>query len=130
MVKEPKQEGRLNARKMDPATFGGALGQAVWLMTMSAEHKEKSIKSLETNVLPAILFQQFKLYSKGSQPVAFLTWAKVSGEIKKRLEAGNKAMELTDWRSGNHVMIVDCVSPFNPKEVFEKTFLDGLKGKT
>lgn len=124
MSKKPS----LNKDKMDPATFGSALGQAVWLMTMSESHKEQPIKALEAEVLPAILLQQFKLYSKGTQPVAFLTWATVTDEIKKRFDAGDKSLELKDWRSGNNVVIVDCVSPFNPKDVFEKTFLDGLKG--
>lgn len=117
----------LNKDKMDPATFGSALGQAVWLMTMSADHKEKPIKALEAEVLPAILLQQFKLYSKGKQPVAFLTWATVTDEIKKRFDAGDTSLEIQDWRSGNNIIILDCVSPFNPKDVFEKTFLDGIK---
>ena len=121
--------GKLNKNKMDPATFGSALGQAVWLMTMSAEHKEQPIKSLEAEVLPAILLQQFKLYSKGNQPVAFLTWASVTDEIKERFDSGEKKLEIQEWRSGNNVIIVDCVSPFNPKDVFEKTFLNNFKAK-
>ena len=119
--------GKLNKNKMDPATFGSALGQAVWLMTMSDDHKERPIKVLESEVLPAILLQQFKLYSKGNQPVAFLTWASVTDEIKKRFDAGDKSLEVQEWRSGKNVIVVDCVSPFNPKDIFEKTFLDGLK---
>jgi len=112
---------------MDPATFGNALGQAVWLMSMSDDHKERAIKTIEADVLPAVLMQQFKLYSKDNRPVAFLTWAAVSDEVKARFEGGDKSLELKDWRSGKNIIIIDCVSPFNPKDVFEKTFLEEVK---
>jgi len=117
----------LNQNKMDPATFGSALGQAVWLMSMSEAHKERPIKSLEAEVLPAILLQQFKLYSKDNRPVAFLTWAAVSDEIKEQFEGGNKTLQLQDWRSGNNIMIIDCVSPYNPANIFEEEFFKNVK---
>lgn len=117
---------KLNKNQMDPAKFGSTFGIAVWLMTMDKNHREKSIKELEEMILPAILLQQFKLYSKDGQPVAFLIWAAVSDEIKARIEGGNPKLELNEWRSGNSVMVLDCISPFNPKEVFEEEFWKGV----
>jgi len=122
-----KTTPKLNQNKMDPATFGAALGQAVWLMSMSETHKERPIKMIEAEVLPAILMQQFKIYSKNNRPVAFLTWAAVNDKVKARIEGGDKNLSLADWRCGNNITIVDCVSPFNPTEVFEQEFLKNLK---
>ena len=118
---------KLNKKELDPHTFASTLGQAVWLMTMSKEHRELSIKQLEENALAAILLQQFKMYMKAKRPVAFLTWAAVSDDIKKRMDKGDKTLELTDWRSGNNIVIIDCVSPFNPPKIFEEEFIKKLK---
>ena len=44
-----------------------------------------------------------------------------------KLEAG-ELLELVDWTSGDNLIVVDVVSPFNPAEVFEKRFLAGAQG--
>lgn len=107
----------------DAATFASVMGQAVWLMTMSRDHRDLPIRTVEELLSPAILMRQFRLYSKGKQPVAFLIWASVSQEVKTRLEAGDKTMELKDWRSGPHVVVVDCISPLSPAQDFIDRFL-------
>lgn len=112
-----------DAKTLDAQTFASTLGQAVWLMTMSKDHKDLTIRTVEERVAPALLLRQFKLYSKGKQPVAFLIWASVSDEVKARLEAGDKSLEMTDWRSGPNIVVVDCISPFNPPETFIEKFM-------
>lgn len=107
-------------------TFASTLGQAVWLMTMSKDHRDLPISSIEKNAATAIFLRHFKLYSKGKQPIAFLTWASVSDEVKKRIESGNNVLELAEWRSGTNIVIIDCVSPFGPTEVFEAKFLEDV----
>ena len=84
----------------DPQTFGSTLGQAVWLMTMSKAHRDLPIYEIEARVALPIFLRQFRLYSKDNQPVAFLTWASVSDEVKARLEAGEKRLAETDWQIG------------------------------
>lgn len=111
----------------DPQIFASTLGQAVWLMAMTDKHRDLLIREVEASVAVPILLRRFKLYSKGKQPVAFLTWATVSDAAKAKVEAG-KPLELADWTSGNDLIVVDVVSPFNPAEVFEKRFLEGAQG--
>ena len=113
----------------DPETFGSALGQAVWLMSMSAEHKELPIKSLDARVLPAILYKQFRLYFKGKQPVAFVSWAVVTDQVRTRLEAGGE-IALADWRAGRNLVVVDCVSPFAPAEKVKEEFMRSMADVT
>lgn len=107
---------------VDAGTFGSALGQAVWLMTMDKRYRDLPVHEIERIVATPILLRQFKIYSKGKQPVAFLSWAQVTDTGKARIEAG-EPLELKDWRSGETVVVVDCVSPFNPREVFVESFL-------
>jgi hemolysin-activating ACP:hemolysin acyltransferase len=59
----------------------------------------------------------------------FLTWAGVSGLVKTRTDKGKTDLELTEWRSGNNIVVLDCVSPFNPKQVFEEEFWKGVREK-
>ncbi len=104
------------------ATFSSTLGQAVWLMTASAKHRDFRISDIEAFVTPAVLLQQFKLHCKGKQPIAFISWASVSEEIKARLERGDRYLNAAGWRSGSNVVIVECVSPFAERAEFEKQF--------
>ena len=60
--------------------------------------------------------------------MAFLTWATVSDAAKAKVEAG-ELLDLADWTSGDNLVVVDVVSPFNPAEVFEKRFWDGAKSQ-
>lgn len=108
-------------------TFGTALGQAVWLMTMSPNYRDLPIRDVETLVATPVLLKQFKLYSKGKQPVAFLSWAMVSDAIKARFEAGEPGLALEDWRSGENMIVVDCVSPFNSAKIFLEPFLNAAR---
>ncbi|WP_052265467.1 toxin-activating lysine-acyltransferase [Ruegeria sp. ANG-R] len=117
------QKGALSA--LDAPTFAATMGNAVWLMTMSKAHKDLPIRSIEKTVATPTLLRRFRLYSKEKQPVA-LTWANVSGEVKARVEAGNTDLDIRDWTSGEHIVIVDCVSPFNPPELFREKFLSSL----
>jgi hemolysin-activating ACP:hemolysin acyltransferase len=108
----------------DPATFASALGQAVWLMTISKVHRDLPISAIETLVTPAVLLQQFKLYMKDKQPVAFVAWAAVSDEIKSLIGTSSYVLQPQDWRSGPHIEIVTCVSPFALRSEIEKQFWD------
>ncbi len=111
---------------LDSPTFASTLGQAVFLMTVSKRHRDLKISVIEEIVSTAIFLQQFKLYSKGKQPIAFLAWATVSDEVKKRFDAGNTTLELKDWRSGSNLIMVDCISPFAPEEEILKQFQDSV----
>jgi hemolysin-activating ACP:hemolysin acyltransferase len=109
----------------DAVTFAQTLGNAVWLMTLSPSHKTLPISEVEARVAPAILLKQFRLYTKGKQPLAFLTWAGVSAEVKAKIEAG-EPLELPDWRSGGEVVVLDIVAPFGKPELFREKFLADL----
>ncbi len=112
---------------VDASTFAQVMDNATWLMTMSKEHRNLPIKTIDARVSTAILLRCFKLYSKDNKPVAFLTWASVTDEVKARIENGDKELEFKEWTAGKNLIVVDCVSPFNPKEKFEEMFLSSIK---
>ena len=111
---------------MPSKTFAEAMGQAVWLMTMSKAHRDLPIREIERRVALPILLKQFRTFVKDKQPIAFLTWGAVSEAVRDRLAKGNTEMAEADWRSGPHLMVVDVVSPFNPPNVFRARFEESL----
>lgn len=78
----------------DSATFSSTMGHAVWLMTLSKEHRNRPISEVERVVSPAAILQQFKIYFKEKQPIAFLAWAAVSDEVKAKWDAGDNTLAL------------------------------------
>jgi len=45
-----------------------------------------------------------------------LRWATVSDEVKEKFKSGGNALELRDWRSGENLIVVECVSPFTAEK--------------
>ena len=113
-------------KTVDAQTFGATMGNAVWLMSMDNRYRDRPIREIEALVATPILLRQFKLYSRGDQPMAFLTWASVSDAVKAKVEAG-QPLTLEDWRSGNNIVVVDVVSPFTPAEGVAAKFVEGAK---
>lgn len=116
------------SKVLQPEQFGLTLGLASWLMSMSKEHRDRPISSLEADILPAILLKQFKLYYKDKMPIAFLSWAMVSAEVKARLETGRGKIFVHEWRSGPTLTVIDCVSPFALKSEIIDQFLASVHG--
>ncbi len=119
--------GIKGSKTLDPEEFGVFLGLASWLMTMSKEHRDLPISRIDRRVLPGLLLKQFKLIRRDKMPIAFVSWASVSDEIKARMEADpDFSPELKDWRSGPRLMIVECVSPFLPAEKVRQEFINKI----
>ena len=112
---------------LDPNDFGKFLGLVTWLMSMSKDHKDLPIGSIDQRVLPAIVLKQFKLITKGKMPVAFVAWAMVSDEVKAQLEKGSGELDLKQWRSGKNLVVVECISPFAPAETVKSKFLNDMR---
>lgn len=112
---------------LDPDEFGQYLGLASWLITMSKDHRDLPMTFLDERILPAILLKQFRLFRKGKAPIAFLTWATVSGAAQEKFEQSSGKPELMDWRSGSKLLVVDCVSPFGPEEKIKANFLETMR---
>ncbi|WP_417827114.1 toxin-activating lysine-acyltransferase [Thalassospira povalilytica] len=114
------------AQTVDAQTFGSTMGNAVWLMTMDKAYCDRPIRDIEAMIAIPILLRQFKLYSQKDKPIAFLTWAAVSDEVKAKLDTGGE-LEFNDWRSGESVVVIDVVSPFTDASAFRDRFLAKTK---
>ena len=108
------------------------LAAAITLLLASPPHRHLFIADLEWRLLPAIASGQFRLITKDNRPLAFVTWAFLSDEIKERLKnavgqdggsSGAGRLKPEEWRSGKNHVIVDFVSPFVTDEDERKRML-------
>lgn len=136
-----------------PRTVAEALGQIVWLLSQSPLHRELKIKELEWSFMPAVLYEQFRVFRFGplpgsenldpasfaklgltkegleQMPLGVAIWAKLSEDAEARLEAGEK-LKAEDWKSGDRVWLVEMISPFATPEnkLSEAMLIDLMQG--
>lgn len=121
---KPRAAGRAAssplAREGEQASerLAAVFGQAVMMLMGSPSYREHSLKDLEWLVVPAIATGQLRLAKAqikaagSTAPAGLVMWAKVSGEVDRRLEADiAEPLELQpeDWKSGENVWLVDAV---------------------
>ena len=124
-----------------PRTVSSVLGEIVWLMTQSPEHKSLFLSDLETRVKVPMMLQQFRIFyapapvpeaaakaaresgvavpETTQRPVGVAFWAFPSPEVEARLKAGNMRLRPEDWRSGDPAKgpahLVELIAPFGGK---------------
>ena len=102
--------------------FTRTLGQISFLLTLSQPHLERPIAHLRDMVIAPLMLKQVRVFLKGKQPLAAITWAYASPEVKARIENPPVVMALADWRSGKEVVIVECLSPLLDPKLFIDQF--------
>ena len=107
---------------LDPKTAiekTAAMGNALWLMTQSAVHRNLLVSEVELLLLPPIAYGQFRLWRRPDNiPVGFMSWALVNDEVDARIKSGhaNKLRHM-EWKSGAHIWVMDAIFPFGGHEL-------------
>lgn len=90
-----------------------ALGMMMWLMKHADYHSQWPLWSVDTDIVPALLHGQSKLYFDEHQnPVGFATWAWLDDDVKEQLLTNNTPLDVNQWNSGGHLMFADFVAPW------------------
>jgi cytolysin-activating lysine-acyltransferase len=94
-------------------TVSAVLGEMVWLLTQSQQHKQAFfLGDLEWMAMPPILLQQFRMFYAKDKPIGAILWAYVNDEVESRLLSGNARMRPQDWKCGDKLWIVEVLAPF------------------
>jgi cytolysin-activating lysine-acyltransferase len=101
------------------------LGPALWLFGRDALRKFTFVGDVDWLLLPPVVLDQCRLYTKNGIPSAFFTWALVNDAIDARLRSGVNRLAPHEWKSGPHVWFIDMVSPFGSAD---ETVTDLLQG--
>ena len=97
-------------------TVSQVLGEVTWLMTQSPTHRQLFIADLEWFAMPALLLEQFRIFSGPQHPVGLALWARVSPETESRLQAGAHKLRADEWRSGDKPWMIELVAPFGAQD--------------
>jgi len=92
------------------------LGPALWLYARDPLRKFTFMADIDWLLLPPVVLDQCRLYTKNEIPFAFFTWAKVSAEVDQRLRSGMQRIAPHEWQSGEHIWLIDIVTPFGQLE--------------
>lgn len=92
------------------------LGPALWLYARDPAKKFMFLGDIDWAVLPPIVLDQCRLYTKSGLPYAFVTWAFINDRIAARLHSSQPRIAPHEWKCGEHVWIIDAVAPFGQME--------------
>lgn len=92
------------------------LGPAMWLYARDEVKKYTFIAEQDWLLMPPIILDQCKLYTRNEIPWAFCTWAFVSDEVDARLRTASPRIAPHEWKSGTKPWIIDVVAPFGDRE--------------
>jgi cytolysin-activating lysine-acyltransferase len=101
--------------QMAPQNIGyhEALGMMMWLMKHADYHNQWPLWSVDTDIVPALMHGQSKLYFDEEQnPIGFVTWAWLDDDAKAQVLENTCPLEIEQWQSGNHLMVADFVAPW------------------
>jgi cytolysin-activating lysine-acyltransferase len=88
------------------------LGEIVWLLGYSDLHRDWPIGSIRQWVLPAIEYNQFRVYRRHGKPQGYVSWAWMSKACEEAYITHTPSLNAEDWQSGSRGWIIDFVAPF------------------
>ena len=92
------------------------LGPAFWLFARDQHLRFTFIADLDWRLLPPLVLDQCRVYSKADLPWAFATWAFVSDAVDQRLRSTSPIIAPHEWKSGERPWLIDVVAPFGDAE--------------
>ena len=123
-------EGDVKSQPATPSQPGPTevLGQVVWLMMQSPSHKHLFMNDLEWLVVPPLLARQFRLFRQKGMPVGFASWAYLNDEADERMSNGTRKLQPGEWKSGEHLWLLDIIAPFGGSDRFVNELLNQFPG--
>ena len=97
-------------------TVAAVLGEIVWLMSQSKEHRHLTVADIETMVMPPILLKQFRIFYKRGQPIAAVLYARTSKSVADRWAEGSRAINTSEWNCGSITITTVVISLFDHKD--------------
>lgn len=82
-------------------TISTILGEVVWMMAQSRNHRRLPIDHLQWLVMPALVLGQYRIYyDEESRPVGFASWAYLTADAEEYIVKSRAQMRSEDWRPG------------------------------
>lgn len=86
------------------------LGEITALCMNSKLHSQYRINDITNNFLPPINLDQFRIYKKGTDPIALITWAYLDEETENKYINEQYDLRLNDWNKGDRLWFIDFIA--------------------
>lgn len=92
------------------------LGPALWLYARDAQRRFTFVADIDWRLMPPLVLDQCRLFSKSDMPWSFVTWAFVGDAADQRLRSAAPVIAPHEWKGGEHPWLIDVVAPFGDAE--------------
>ena len=99
-------------KKLQPARRHALFGEVMSVLISSDLHCKYHISDFAMVFIPALNWDQFRIYKIKEEPIALITWAFMSEEIEKKYLSGEYTLRPNDWHSGDRAWVIDFLAPF------------------
>tara|TARA_A100001015_G_C14928880_1_gene687631 strand:+ start:355 stop:885 length:531 start_codon:yes stop_codon:yes gene_type:complete len=107
-------------KKLTPSQRHSLFGEVMSLLISSDLHCKYHISDFGMVFIPALNWNQFRIYKIKKEPIALITWAFMSKEVEKKYLSGDYSLRPKDWHSGDRAWVIDFLAPFgHAKEVMK-----------
>ena len=89
-------------------------GEVMNVYLGSKYHSSSSLVELFAWIMPAIHFNQFRMYHQGGRPIAWVTWALMKEAEGTAYVTANQDFDFTPetWQSGDQIWFIDFIAPY------------------
>lgn len=88
------------------------LGPVMWLYARDPQRRFTFVADMDWRLLPPLVLEQCKVYTRQELPWAFFSWAFVSPEVDQRMRSASPTIAPHEWQSGSLAWLIDVVMPF------------------
>jgi hemolysin-activating ACP:hemolysin acyltransferase len=86
------------------------LGSVIELLSNSQYHSGFELRRyLQIEIAPAFRYQQVKLFYRDGEPVALVTWARLSSKVLNDLVSSHRSLHDSEWKCGDMAFVNDLV---------------------
>jgi cytolysin-activating lysine-acyltransferase len=96
------------------------VGPIIWLMNQIPSKRHHFYIDIDWQIMPPLILNQAKLFMKEGVPRAYVSWALVNDDVPQRLAQGDMRLAPREWKCGQHLWLIDLVTPFGSPEAVIK----------
>ena len=89
------------------------ISRVICLMLDSDVYLPDTLYNIKKQLIGPIFQDQALIMVRDGKVVAYCSWAFLTEEAEKRYIADSNSLQVTDWKGGDRVWLVDVIAPFN-----------------
>ncbi|WP_333668876.1 toxin-activating lysine-acyltransferase [Acinetobacter guillouiae] len=90
------------------------LGAMTWLWLLSANCKNSTVSDMAIHVLPVIKSRQFALFSQGTTPLGYISWANLDEHSEAEyVHSALWIYSYPNWNCGDRMWLINWFAPFS-----------------